>query len=67
MIHGRLLLRGLSRSFEEVIVFMVLFIANILPDLSILSFIRSIILMCIANIQFGTRIKKIFILADLEK
>jgi acetyltransferase-like isoleucine patch superfamily enzyme len=56
--NTNLLLRGLFRTFEEIIILIVLFIANILPDLSIFSFIRSFILRSIASIGCRTRIRK---------
>ncbi len=58
MVKSNLLLRGLFRSLEEVTILTFLFIANILPDLSIFSLIRPFILRNIAHIGYRTRIRK---------
>ena len=53
-----ILFKAVVKSLEEVIILPILFIANIFPDLSIFSFFRSFVLMFIADIGVGTRIKK---------
>ncbi len=67
MVNNDLLVRGIFKSFEEIIVLSFLFLANILPDLRIFSFIRPLILMCIADIKFGTRIRKNIYIGGLRK
>lgn len=53
-----ILFKAVVKSLEEVIILPILFIANIFPDLSIFSFFRSFVLMFMADIGVGTRIKK---------